>query len=744
VSKPGPRFNAPASSGDEPPRCPEWDGRPLVVEGEVALVVLGAVTPPGGGFPMPGIAAARGGEATRLVRPWQLAAFLGTHAGVSLVCERAGLLHGMLEDHLRKFGAWQTIEDLWRFSRDGRLLDVILLDQLVDMAEKGVEKKASPLDAIVKSRCAREVPRVKDLESRIPAPDGRSRAALDPTLEREIASIVEALLDVYRSLRPRADRFTRWRGAEATADDDHAGMDREEGVGSQHAGMLRAQEIGPLSLGIQVKGAIALERLTRSQGLKVEAASDLVERCEQVHRECSQWLLEGRTSKKCFKWSGGEVSLDKTKGFPEECNDHLDNWLKECVNGFQGSDGLPFRPPWSKERVVSRSSNFWCELATYHPGLARWERLWTAATSRIALIEARGKNSPLLRPEYQSLPRIRSTFPNVELLRSLAPGTCFTAPPGQSLLVGEIRDLELRYLASGTALNLGLGKRLSDLFEGGIDPVRYAAAAIHGQDEVRTNRPYLEKFDALERDDPQAFNAWMTIARTVLHLAPRGLSGESISRQIRERLGEATYGIDDEVISKSCNFILGKVFQGLDGFSSSWTTRIVREALGIGYHEFLEFRARGAGFDHHLRSVIEGLETDPELLSRLREVCQNEEMKRRLTHGSPDLYDAIFGFRSATGRGRGMLEYRQRWAAQFLDSVEDLRKRVYYELAASDFDLAAISGDEFVLLYPGRHVVKLARRQIVAHAAKELVEGVLREHLRFVRIECRMDFPPAW
>jgi hypothetical protein len=724
VNQASSRGDAPTSPGEEPPRGPEWDGQPLATEGEVALVVLGALPTPDEAFPTPVIAAARAGDTTCLVRPAQIAAFLRAHAGAKIVCEQSGVFHGMLEAHLKRQGEELARLCLWELSGSGRLLDVILLDQLIDMAELGVEKNPSRLDVIAKDRCDLEIQDQRAVQAMADAHAGRLPGSPDPMLEVAAVAAVEALMKVYRYLSPRA---------EAIKDPQGWCKDLDE-------------EVGPLSLGIQVRGAIALERMTRVGGLRVEAAKDAIECCEEAFRECSGRLREDRKAWGCFHKLEQEIRVDK-EGLPQVYGDRLVAWLEQCVNAIQGVHGLPFRPPLSAPGRIARSSNLWGELACYHPGLAAWERLETAALARAVLREAQQRHSGLVRPNYQALPRIRSAKPNLTTLRKLSPGPIFAAPAGRGLLVGELCDLELRCLADRDLEEPDLGSTLAGTFRAGRDPTRYAAAALYCRHEFRSGGQFHGNFDALERDAPNVFQAWMTVARMVLHLAPRRLAPELIARLIEEELGEENGTIPASEISRACPTVVNEIFPEIMWLRLQQTMIYLNERLSRGVKDsFTELKFSDERLNHLLRDLIRGRRSDALPLDRLRELWKDSESRGQLRHRSQALYEEIFCIsrRTGFGRVRGKMEVHLFEFVHYLDGPDDIRKTVLYELVAAGYELAAFAGDEFVLLAPAGLEGGASGTEQAIRDVENLVEKVLARFLTCVPGRCRVVARPAW
>jgi hypothetical protein len=315
------------------------------------------------------------------------------------------------------------------------------------------------------------------------------------------------------------------------------------------------------------------------------------------------------------------------------------------------------------------------------------------------------------------------------------------------MLVGELCDLELRVLADEEPRPMAVGPSLADLFAQEVNPALFAAAALHGRGEFLADQPFIPKFAALQRDDPTTFDAWMTIARTVLHGAPRGFSAEVIARRVLEVLGEQTHKVPNQAVYRACPIILDEIFPELRRLGLGFTNRFVGEWLSLDKRDaFRFFAAYGEGFAQHLRDVIAGRRSDPDLLGRLRELCTDERKKAMLGAGSPSLFDEIFRRprRTGYGRVRGMLEYHQAEANNLVDATDDIRKSVLYELVAAGYELAAFAGDEFVLLIPDPNGHGGERIEETTRDVKALVEGAIGGLIKYLPGRCRVTPSPAW
>ncbi len=117
----------------------QWDGHALG-EGGISLIVLTAGGPAPGAFSTPLLAAAAGDGGAYVVKPADLGRFLLAQAGAHMACHDAGELHLVLDDHFGVTGEAAARDALRRLVRDGRLVDVGLLEQLLLLTRAGYER----------------------------------------------------------------------------------------------------------------------------------------------------------------------------------------------------------------------------------------------------------------------------------------------------------------------------------------------------------------------------------------------------------------------------------------------------------------------------------------------------------------------------------------------------------------------------------------------------------------------------
>ena len=646
--------------GDRPTGVADWDGLPLSEGGPVALVVLPRSGQDLTGYPSPTLAAACGGGESVAIDPDRLGDFLRSHEACLLVCEHSGFLCGVLEGHLQGRGDREGLASLVRLADGGRLVDITLLDQLLDLAEDGVEHDARRADKLVKDRAGQQTFLVSEVD---PADLTQAQGRL------AAATLAAGLLAAHGGMAPKIE-----------AVEERAGIDLED-------------DSRPLSLVIQVWGEIALDRAARL-GLAVPRVNQVIELCRSAYSRYSLVLNQDRSSRECFEFHGDVVRLDGS-GHPKQKQGKLLGWLGHCVESIPGAHELRFRPPWSRAGEMAKSSTAWGEFAEYHPEIDAWVGLWAAATAIRELKRVRGDRGPLLRPSYQSLPRIRSNSPDIERLRVICGRPIFQAPDGRVLLVGRLDNLELRFLAAWDP-DRECAESLAACFRAGKDPIRQAAAALYALEDA-TAEP---EFDALERDDPALSLAWTTIASIVMRLAPRGLFRGFIAEAIAGSSACSRVGLKPSAISR-CYSIVVKRFQQIELAGLGRSSRLLADYLKIG-PQLAWGQLAGIGDVEWslIRKAVRGDARHSDMLDRLVSLTEDPDVKSRLAVGSPTLYSEIFEppQRSGFGRVRSRLEHHQGGGQDLLDGVDDVRKAVYYRIVRAGHDLAAVAGDEFVVL----------------------------------------------
>jgi hypothetical protein len=744
--------------------CPEWDGQRLGGAGLAMALMLGQQIP-GEEEPRVAFAAAADGNLRCLVRPERLGEFLQVHRDMLLVCHDVGPFHEGLRVHLRRTGQTAAAGVLRTFRVNRLICDVGLLDQLVGLAQFNLERRSRSLEVLASEYCEIDLPDLSTLRSRprLDAMTGQPWESVDEASREDALAIVQATLAIFGAV-----------AGEAFQIEERAGDD------------LQAIRVGgPLSQAIQMQGAIVGHRLTR-RGLllRKDALDGLPEHCEARYRECSKLLYKDASARRCFRWKAGGpapvVALDQS-GRPSVNETVLGRWLEAKLASTPGPHGIPFRPPRSVANRISTSPDHWGELARIHPLLWAWSCLESAADAIRCIGGLSVQGDRQLRPTYEVMPRIRSKNPNIEMFRRINPSARFEAPPGYSLLVIELADLELRCLAE-TRHRTGKWSELAELFRAGEDPISFTAAVLYSDEMYDPADPrWKEALDAMRQLKSPRFDAWMRLARTFLRCAAHCLAPEHIREILRQELGEvlnilvparrtrqdlvkpaeirvlsgeisASSPLQSVVNVGRAYSLLDPIFPEFFDLHDDQTLSLIWDAIGADPMEMPSFSLKNGSYRGELivrlRDSLSGRCEHAELLARLSELSTDPTWQERLARGrgSPDIYDEIFLQDVVTGAGRIRcgLEFHQAAAAVYLDLADDVRKVVLDAIDVPGLKPVALSGDEIPLLVPEQTMKAAGAIEAATEEIRSLVEGAAREFLQYVPIVCEVTSPVAW
>jgi len=368
-----------------------WDGAPLG-PGPIAL----AIFPDQQGLASGGLGAACSADRSVLIAAEQFQPFVAVHHSVEIVCHGAAALHWLLHEHFH--GRDRTaLATLWMLSRQSRLIDVAILDQLIRQirgrdctrgrslrelaAEVGVE---APEDDKVRQRVAEAMPNfwlpqhqealllalqvvvatrqvyerlASEAENLLSVADQGSRppsyqhAAIPPEVQEELAAQSRQMIEMI--LARRALASSDGPGSQ------QAPPDATEGHPETESEVHARRAFGPLGVGLEAQAAIAAAWLGRQQ-LQVGGAAcwDEVRHAgEDRFRAVSARLYQDREMRALFKWDasadpGGSplVRRDGAKGQIERAGRPFHTWLRDQVpDELRDVHGCPTQAPFPSE-----------------------------------------------------------------------------------------------------------------------------------------------------------------------------------------------------------------------------------------------------------------------------------------------------------------------------------------------------------------------------------------------------------
>lgn len=569
-----------------------------------------------------------------------LGEFLHIHADADLVGHDVGRLHWSLHRELHSLSNTDGLRALWRLSRKSRLHDVMFMDQRYRLVTTGVFPLPRQLEELT-SVYIDATESENDLRGRFTVNDDRrsfSRHA--PNLA---ATRVAATLSVYQPLRQKIDEFSLKK---------------------------LAAKYGPLGLGIDVQGAIALER-AQCCGLFVnpEAVPDAQRFASELFRQSSELIRSDSRASCCFKWDGGLVILDG-KGYPRIKKNPLREWLADRLERFQDIHSQDIVSPLDDSERLSLVPGHWGMVAICDPLLSAWRDLLAAATMQ-RWLESGGHE--VAHPTYQLIPEICSLNPDLERFLKLNT-PLFQPRTGQVFLIGDLLHLEVRCFALLLQIHHNMGQPvIGRVFSGGGDLIERVAAILYNQYQSILTDEHLEgnieAWGEQLRDAGSNFSTFFNgIARRVLWALPRGLTASQIREVLRR---------DDPRFSnipeRAGNMVIGEVLRILSEFKPGTQC-----------------------------------ETEPEQ--------------------SKDGLDQQGVSVTLTGRIGRPAFLGQEIAAAAVEMADEVRKHIAFELVAAGHRLVAVTGDEFVLEVPEDHcdlassirdIAVVAAGKIIRHTAKD-------------------------
>ena len=413
--------------------------------------------------PLPPTIAVASAAIQAVLSPEELGEFLALHSDARLICHDAARVHWILDKLLRHPHDKKGLKLLWRFSRRCRLHDVMLLDQRVSLVLDAVYRRPKRLEDLNAGTAQTLSP--ESSEGVVESADAAQ------SNEEAAVQIAGTTLAVYRKL-----------------------LDRAEGI---HRGMQIPSKLvakfGPLGLGIDVQGAIAL-RFANRNGLLIhmKTAHEAYGAAERLYQESSARLAEDQRARQCFDWQGkgeercerirdweGKTVAKNAEGFPEIREKKLREWLEGVLWKLPDVHVAYRMYPLNDAGRLSSVPCHWGLLARCHPLLRAWANLVNTAESRRWMTSL---NDPEAHPRYRVIPQIQSWLPDLEQLRRFG-HPLFRPRPGHEFLVGRFTHLELRCWAAVCERRYRpCGVHIAQMFREGGDPVLYTAGQLYAWD----------------------------------------------------------------------------------------------------------------------------------------------------------------------------------------------------------------------------------------------------------------------
>ena len=455
-----------------------WGGEKLPQD-EIALVVFSRPQADSvHRVPLLGAAASR--TASVLLLPPDFGRFLRQHEAVTLVCYDSAELHWLLEDHFRQSNNAESLKTLWAYSQESRLIDIALLDQHVRRCQGKDGTVASPRVSAAPAPCGGRVARGPgDPALHCRRLTRMSQDPSDPAIKLALA-VAAGVLRSYEQLLAEATsimatvnqanqlpvvtpqlaeadeeemqaQFEKLienipaplpNTADRAAKPENAGLD-----GGEESGLAESRHYGPLGVGIDVQGAIALGKPDRpSLHIDVQQIDELRRENDRRFQIASRQLYDDPASRPCFQWPEGQnherLVARGDDGLPLYHVHALKVWLRGVADKLCDINNLPASVPVTQRGDPSFDPESWGVWVACNRSLRAWRNMERAARFNHHL----SRVAPC-RPDYCVVPVFRSREPDLVALRSLRV-PIFQPQSGHVFVVGAFPLLKVYCLAA--------------------------------------------------------------------------------------------------------------------------------------------------------------------------------------------------------------------------------------------------------------------------------------------------------
>jgi hypothetical protein len=620
------------------------------------------------------------------------------------VCDDAARLFWIVHAALSRSSDDEGLADLWAFARYGRLHDIALLDQLILLAGVSSWGSSATLESLARKHCCLHLPSHDEIERNIfeVARSGQPRQ-LGEELLADAMRITDAVLCIYDVLSATASRISQ-----------------EHGIGAE-----TTRRFGPLALGLQVQGAIALyEAAQTGLCLRHEAVAGAARSMEELQANQARVLWANHDARRCFLLRDGGIAYGQD-GLPSCKPKQLAQWLGSRLETLLGEYGIPLPGPSAQDAPSSTVGEDWGLLRACDPLIAAWSGLVTTSRN-LADLHCLLPNHPRLQPIYHVLPRIRSNDPSQDRLSALRGHGLFRPRAGQIFVACRLDDLELRALAA-TCLKRGGDSEIAELFRAGVDVYSHTVAGLGN---------HFDRWNARSNQDR------IGIAKALLLAAPLQL-GPAQARTIAEsRFGVLANVTAAEIVGLYRALL--SIYPELREYTRDRTHDLLASALNMPLDAWSD-SSLAAATAANLRRALSGYRprrVDENLMEEARRLNRNPGLTPYLSGrtGNAALCNRVFATTSVTvvGRVRGP-EVPSEFNAPHLDLADDAAKAALFAVIANGFTLAAYANHEFVVEAPEDDRVSGRAAEIA-----QIAEGAITAVLQGVPGRCLCEITTHW
>ncbi len=662
-------------------------------------------------------------EENFIIHPEDMGRFIEIHRDKSLVFFNIAFDFPVIEKALRGCGESKASQLLWESADSGRCHDVMLLDQLVRIAEGGptthrrsladaaedllgieLEKEDTP-------RCRYETLLVKNYRGI--SQDFYEYAARDSRVTGLCFAVLwKKAWDMHQKISSRSNEF----------DIDKSSM------------------WAPLTEQIQVRAALALEDMSK-RGIQVDADRLSKIRSEALERlnEAAKAFNSDRTVKE-FEKENGEVLKKTTEGDLRFTDKHTPRkslkQIRELFRQLCLKHGE--KPPMTEKKLIATSRDAYVGMRVLEaePVFIKYftlQELATDVNKPEALLEHSGDKGRI-HPGYTVLEktgRTSSSRPQVQNLpRQGALRGCLVPGDGTVFYGVDYSSIELVALAAICKHRYGFS-RLAEKIAEGVDTHSFTAAEVLGKE-----------IDDVTREERQS-------AKIINFGVPGGMGAKALAHNAK-----AAYDLDmsQQEAQKWKDKLINEIYPEIGLFLDDWLERFISVETGVPAGQIVDYLIEATEAD--------GFSSDAEdwVLSSLKQALYDGRrangspyserwinklwaaLRRVVTAGqwvSPEMKDVVkyrrvsphtarlfFPTRASTltGRIQGGVNFRQGHNSQFQGLAADGLKLAIYRLMREGWRPVLEVHDEVIVEVPA----DCSREEVAGKIDRILIEEMQR------------------
>jgi hypothetical protein len=452
---------------------------------------------------------------------------------------------------------------------------------------------------------------------------------------------------------------------------------------------------------VEVRGAIALPSVTAVgeavPELRIDGGRlpDLRLKAEAEFQRASSVISRVAHARDCFHWDGDVVKLTDS-GHVDIKKAELGRWLQARFKALCDAQNHGAPIPRQRGGLPSLNPERWGVWPGCNRELWAWRQL-----VRMAEVLRILKADKVVRPRYETLPRLRSLEPNLAVYRSLNVPV-FKPGQGHVFIAGRFRFLRSWCLAA-VHLNCGYvpsGVGWLDDYLRRRNPLAFIGRQLFiafQSDRGNQGDKADHVFSKLKKSQEARYRRWLKLTRVLLETAPLGLPSSLLAAFLQNE-----YGLNGLSTLRLENLLSTKVAWLTGAVLEDDTVDLVAGRLGMtttDAYELLDpdhpetsgaalrneiLRKTGRHSEHHLQHPDQAAASDgsPPLgpkASKQTLECRALTLGGRMT------------FRSSQAIVRQQ---------QILLAADEVMLEVAFALAAEGYRVVGVAGDEFVIEHP--------------------------------------------